>query len=60
MEQFKILKPFYRGLPIIILSMLLGVIIAKKYLSYVTPMYESTVKLKLADIGEGVPNGKFV
>jgi len=58
-ENFRLLKPFLRGLPIIVLSMVLSVIVAKKYLSYVTPMYESTTKLKLADVSEGVPNSNL-
>ncbi|HSH66639.1 MAG TPA: Wzz/FepE/Etk N-terminal domain-containing protein, partial [Bacteroidia bacterium] len=58
-EGFRILKPFIRGLPIIILIMIISVLVAKKYLTYVTPMYESTAKLKLADIGEGVPNSNL-
>jgi len=56
MEIKGILKPLLRGLPIIILSMIIGFLISKKYLGYVTPMYESTAKLKLADISEGIPN----
>lgn len=52
-EQLRILRPYLRGLPIIILAMLAGFIFAKKYLSYTTPMYESTTKIKLADLGEG-------
>lgn len=58
-DNFRILKPFIRGLPIIVLAMTLSVIGAKKYLSYVTPMYESTAKIKLADIGQGIPNGNL-
>jgi uncharacterized protein involved in exopolysaccharide biosynthesis len=58
-DNFRILKPFIRGLPIIILVVIISVIGAKKYLSYVTPMYESTAKIKLADIGQGVPNGNL-
>ena len=58
-DNFRILRPFFRGLPIIVVVMILGAIAAKKYLSYVTPMYESTAKLKLADIGEGIPNGNL-
>jgi uncharacterized protein involved in exopolysaccharide biosynthesis len=53
-ESLKILKPYLRGLPIIILCMVAGIWIAKKYLSYTTPMYESTTKLRLADVGENV------
>ncbi|MCC6371731.1 MAG: hypothetical protein IT236_12050, partial [Bacteroidia bacterium] len=54
-DNFRILKPFLRGLPIVVLVTLFSVVAAKKYLSYVSPVYESTAKLKLADINEGVP-----
>lgn len=50
------LKPFYRGIPIIILVIAASVLLAKQYLQYVTPMYESTVKIKLADPKEGIPS----
>lgn len=39
--------------------MAISIMGAKKYLSYVTPMYESTAKIKLADIGQGIPNGNL-
>lgn len=55
-ENIRLLKPFFRGLPIIILAMIIAVMGAKKYLEYVTPMYESTAKLELADVQEGVPS----
>src|SRR5689334_11846014 len=58
-ENFRILKPYLRGFPIIVLAMVIGVMAAKKYLGYVTPMYESTVKLKLADVSEGVPGSNL-
>lgn len=58
-ENFRILKPFLRGFPIIVACMVAGVFSAKKYLSYVTPMYESTSKLKLADVHEGVPGSNL-
>lgn len=54
-ENLKILKPFLRGFPIVAISMVIAIMAAKKYLSYVTPMYESTAKLKLADINDGIP-----
>lgn len=50
------LKPFYRGIPVIILIVTGCVLLAKRYLLYTTPMYESTVKIKLADPKEGVPS----
>ena len=53
-ENVRLLNPFFRGLPLIILVMVLAVLFAKKYLNYVTPIYESTAKLKLADNQEGV------
>jgi uncharacterized protein involved in exopolysaccharide biosynthesis len=58
-ENLRLLKPFFRGLPIIILSIIIALFGAKKYLSYTTPMYESTAKLKLADIQEGVSNANL-
>ena len=53
-ERTRMIKPLLKGLPIIILVMFLAVMVAKKYLNYVTPMYESTAKLKIADVDEGV------
>ena len=53
-EYIRIFKPYLRGFPIIILAMVMAFFLSKKYLSYVTPMYESTAKLKLADVSEGV------
>ncbi|MCZ8145287.1 GNVR domain-containing protein [Flavobacterium sp.] len=55
-ENLRLLRPFFRGLPIIIVVVIVAVIGAKKYLSYVTPIYESTAKLRLADVQEGVPS----
>jgi uncharacterized protein involved in exopolysaccharide biosynthesis len=58
-ENIRLLKPLFRGLPIIVLVVLLSVLFAKKYLNYVTPMYESTSKLRLADVHEGVPGANL-
>jgi uncharacterized protein involved in exopolysaccharide biosynthesis len=58
-ENIRILKPFFRGLPIIIFTVVISILGAKKYLNYVTPMYESTAKLKLADVQEGVPSANL-
>jgi len=58
-DNLRILKPLFGGFPIIILVMFLAVLSAKKYLNYVTPMYESTAKLKLADTEEGVPSANL-
>lgn len=58
-ENLRILKPFFRGLPIIVLIMILSVMAAKKYLNYITPLYQSTAILKLADINEGIPGSNL-
>jgi len=58
-ESIRLIRPFLRGLPFIIMSLVLGMLIARKYLTYVTPMYESTVKIKLADLTQGLPNNNL-
>lgn len=58
-ESFRLLKPYIRGIPIIILFMLAGVLVAKKYLSYAVEKYESTTKIKLADMKVGVLNSNL-
>jgi uncharacterized protein involved in exopolysaccharide biosynthesis len=58
-ESIRLIRPFLRGLPFIIMSLVLGILIARKYLTYVTPMYESTVKIKLADLAQGLPNNNL-
>ncbi len=58
-ENIRLLKPLFRGLPIVILVVVLSILFAKKYLNYVTPMYESTAKLRLADVHEGVPGANL-
>ncbi|MFT6334133.1 MAG: hypothetical protein ACJATI_000865 [Halioglobus sp.] len=58
-ENLRFLKPFIRGFLLIILSMFVAVMAAKKYLSYVVPLYESTTKMKLADVSEGVQNSNL-
>ncbi|MFT5348909.1 MAG: hypothetical protein ACI9M3_001956, partial [Bacteroidia bacterium] len=58
-ESIRLIRPFLRGLPLIILSIVITVLMAKKYLTYVTPLYESTVKIKLADLTQGLPNNNL-
>ena len=58
-ENIRMLKPIFRGIPIIIVVVVSSVLFAKKYLNYVTPMYESTAKLRLADVHEGVPGANL-
>lgn len=54
-----VIKPYLRGWPIIIGFMVIANLLASKYLNYVTPMYESTAMLKIADLNEGVPNSNL-
>jgi len=58
-NTYNFLKPYLRGWPLIIIAMVLSYATASKYLNYVTPMYESTAKLRLADLSEGVPNSNL-
>ena len=58
-DRLSMFRPWLRGLPLIVAAMALGIMAARKYLSYVTPMYESTVKLRLADAKEGVPDANL-
>ncbi|MCC5927236.1 MAG: hypothetical protein JJU41_11820 [Bacteroidetes bacterium] len=58
-ESLRILKPYLRGLPLIIVAMVIGYAIMAQYLNYVTPKYESVTRLKLADTNEGVPNSNL-
>jgi uncharacterized protein involved in exopolysaccharide biosynthesis len=58
-ENLRILKPYLRGIPIILFAMLISFLITSKQLSYVTPTYESTAKLKLADVNEGAPGSNL-
>ena len=53
------LRPFYRGLPIIVAVMAVCVMAEKKYLNYVTPMYESVSKIKLADAAFGIAHSNL-
>lgn len=58
-NSYHFLLPYLRGWPIIIGCMVLAYLGASKYLKYVSPMYESTAKLRLADLNEGVPNSNL-
>ncbi len=58
-ESLRILKPYLRGLPLVILAMIAGYLIMSQYLNYVTPKYESVTRLRLADTAEGVPNSSL-
>ncbi|MBK8807285.1 MAG: hypothetical protein IPO21_11825 [Bacteroidales bacterium] len=58
-SDYLFLRPYISGWAFIALAMVLGYFIAERYLSYAIPMYQSTAKLKLADLNEGVPNSKL-
>lgn len=47
------LRPLLRGLPVILICLVVSIMLAKNYLRYATPQYESTAKLRLADVNEG-------
>ncbi len=51
--------PLYRGLPVVFLALFIAVFAAKEYLRYATPQFESTAKIKLADVHEGIPDSKL-
>lgn len=59
MENLRLFKPFFRGFPIIVMAMMVGIFLAKKYLRYATPMYESTAKVRLADVKEGTSSANL-
>lgn len=58
-ENIRILRPFLRGLPIVIMVVAICVIAAKRYLKYAVPMYESTAKIRLADTKDGSPSANL-
>ena len=64
MSEFKqntrLLRPLWRALPVVLLSLGLSLAAAWQYLRYATPMYESTAKIKLADVNEGAMNTTLI
>lgn len=52
-ENLRLLKPFLRGIPIIVVVVAAAIALAKRYVKYATPMYESTAKIRLADTKDG-------
>lgn len=55
-ENMRLLRPFWTGLPVVALCTGLSLTAAWQYLRYATPQYESTAKIKLADVNEGPIN----
>ncbi|MFT5902289.1 MAG: tyrosine-protein kinase Etk/Wzc [Bacteroidia bacterium] len=58
-DSLRVLRPYLRGLPLIVIAMMIGLLSATKYLNYTTPIYESTAKIRLADVSEGVPSSNL-
>lgn len=52
-QNLRLLRPLWRGLPIVVLSLVLALALAQQYLRYATPLYESSAEIKLAEANEG-------
>ena len=59
-KNLRMLRPLWTGLPVILLSTGLSLVAAWQYLHYTTPLYESTAKIKLADVNEGAINTTLI
>ncbi len=59
-QTSRLLRPLWRGLPVVLLCLSLSLAAAWQYLRYATPMYESTAKIKLADVNEGAMNTTLI
>ncbi|RZK98784.1 MAG: hypothetical protein EOO62_25865, partial [Hymenobacter sp.] len=55
-QNLRSLRPLWTGLPVVALCTGLSLSAAWQYLRYATPLYESTAKIKLADVNEGMVN----
>ena len=58
-ENIRLLKPFLRGIPLIVLVVAVCIAAARRYIKYATPMYESTAKIRLADTKDGSPSANL-
>ena len=59
-QALRAMRPFWRGLPVVLLCVGLSLAAAWQYLRYAAPMYESTAKIKLADVNEGAINTTLI
>ncbi|TDN38842.1 hypothetical protein E4631_21330 [Hymenobacter sp. UV11] len=59
-QNMRALRPLWRGLPLVALTTGLSLTAAWQYLRYATPLYESTSKIKLADVNEGPINTTLI
>ena len=55
-KNLRLMRPLWRGLPIVLLCSGSALLAAQQYLRYATPLYESTAKIKLAETNEGPIN----
>ena len=55
----RLLRPFLRGMPIILATMGIMLLTVNVYLRYATPVFESTAKIKLAETKYGVSNSNL-
>ncbi|OON67222.1 GumC family protein [Hymenobacter sp. CRA2] len=59
-QTLRLVRPLWRGLPVILLCTALAVVGAYQYLRYATPQYESTAKIKLAETNESAISTNLV
>jgi len=59
-NNLRLLRPLWTGLPVVALCTGLSLSAAWQYLRYATPQYESTAKIKLADVNEGPINTTLI
>jgi uncharacterized protein involved in exopolysaccharide biosynthesis len=59
-QQFKrLLLPALRGLPLILVSVIVAVLLTSRFLHYAVPRYESTALLKLDEKANGVSDNNL-
>lgn len=59
-RNLRLLRPLWRGLPIVLLCTGLALVLAYQYLRYATPLYESSAEIKLAEANEGPINTNLI
>lgn len=59
-QNLRLLRPLWRGLPIVVLCLALALALAHQYLRYATPLYESSAEIKLAEVNEGPINTNLI
>lgn len=59
-QNLRLLRPLWRGLPVVLLCTGLALLLAYQYLHYITPLYESSAEIKLAEVNEGPINTNLI